>query len=201
MEPKKLAAASGEFDPTTFKAASFDAYVGRFALNGAAGVEITFTREGDSLFTRLTGQRRIPIVPTSDSTFALRGVVASLTFDRDDTRAVKGVTLHQNGRDQYAPKLTGPAAEAWTPSVPALGEFTGRFFSEELETFYDMVVKDSSLVINQRRMDPNTLAPRAADTFFGSGVTIEFERDRNGRVIGFYASNGRTRGVRFARVR
>jgi len=28
-----------------------------------------------------------------------------------------------------------------------------------------------------------------------------FERDRNGRVIGFYIANGRTRDIRFERVR
>jgi hypothetical protein len=39
------------------------------------------------------------------------------------------------------------------------------------------------------------------DSFSGNGVTVTFERDRNGRVIGFYASNGRTRGVRFERGR
>ena len=39
------------------------------------------------------------------------------------------------------------------------------------------------------------------DTFEGRNLTLSFERDRNGVVTGFYASNGRSRDVRFARMR
>ena len=35
----------------------------------------------------------------------------------------------------------------------------------------------------------------------GGEFTISFEWDRNSQVIGFYLSNGRTRDVRFERVR
>ncbi len=49
-------------------------------------------------------------------------------------------------------------------------------------------------------MSDRNLTPRRADTFARGGPEVSFERDRNGKVIGFYMSNGRTRGVRFERV-
>jgi len=46
-------------------------------------------------------------------------------------------------------------------------------------------------------MDDRSLDPGAVDAFAAGGLQVSFERDRNGRVIGFYMSNGRTREVRF----
>lgn len=82
-----------------------------------------------------------------------------------------------------------------------LADFAGRYFSEEIETFFDIVLEDGELVMKQRRLDDATLEPGQPDTFSGGGFTFRFERDRNGQVIGFYLSNGRTRDVRFGRVR
>ena len=78
---------------------------------------------------------------------------------------------------------------------------TGRFLSEELETFYAFTVEDGDLVLHQRRLDRAELEPGEEDQFSGGGLSFAFERDRNGQVIGFYVANGRTRDVRFGRVR
>ena len=84
-----------------------------------------------------------------------------------------------------------------------LTAFEGRYFSEEIETFYTMVLEGERLVMHQRRIGSGDLTPGYEDVFSGlSGeLTISFERDRNSQVIGFYLSNGRTRDVRFERVR
>jgi hypothetical protein len=55
--------------------------------------------------------------------------------------------------------------------------------------------------MRQRRLDDTKLTPGAKDAFSGGNLSFSFERDRNGKIIGFYVSNGRTRGVRFALVR
>jgi hypothetical protein len=52
-----------------------------------------------------------------------------------------------------------------------------------------------------RRLDEFRLRPGAKDRFAGGGFNFTFERDRNRQVIGFYLANGRTRDVRFERVR
>ncbi len=82
-----------------------------------------------------------------------------------------------------------------------LQAFTGRFYSEEIETFYTIILDEDHLVLNQRRMDDADLTPGEEDEFSGGGFQITFERDRNRQVIGFYVSNTRTRDVRFKRVR
>lgn len=204
MDPPAVAAAEATFDPATYDATRFDEFVGRYALDNAPAFVLTFTRAGDTLYTQATGQQRFPIYPTSDSTFALRVVEASVSFHRNAEGVVTHATLHQGGA-QRATRLVGEAAPTWKPSVEELRAFEGRYFSEEFETFYTVRLVDSSLVAEHRRLEPVTMAPGEVDTFaaaaLGAPVTIAFERDRVGRVIGFYIGSGRTRDVRFARVR
>ena len=100
------------------------------------------------------------------------------------------------------PADEGAATETWQPTEDDLGAFAGRFFSEEIETFYTFKVNDGELVRYQRRLGHAALTPGDdEDNFSGGGTSFAFERDRNGVVIGFYLSSGRTRDVRFGRVR
>jgi hypothetical protein len=193
---------AGQFDPAAFKPESFDVFAGRYAIDPNPSMVLTFSRSGDTLFTQLTGQGKNRIYPTSDSTFELRTVTASVSFHRDATGRVTHAMLNQNGIVR-ASRLAGDAEPPWKPTSSELGTFTGRYVSEEVETSYTVRVSDSTLVLDHRRMPAVRLATRQRDTFAGSGpldgVTLVFERDRNRKVIGFYLSNGRTRNVRFER--
>ena len=94
------------------------------------------------------------------------------------------------------------ATEPWQPTEDDLGTFAGRFLSQEIETFYTFTVNDGELVRYQRRLGHAALTPGDdEDNFSGGGTSFAFERDRNGEVIGFYLSSGRTRDMRFGRVR
>lgn len=189
------------FDPADFDPEDFDAFVGRYALDAAPNFILTFTREGAKLYTQATGQARLEIVPTSDTSFSITGVEASVAFHRDADGKVTGLTLRQNG-ENHATRLDDEAAAPWKPTAEELADFEGRFFSEEIETFYTLAVEDGTLVARQRRMDDGKLTPGEKPDTFSTGIlTFAFERDRNGQVIGFYVANGRTRDVRFARVR
>ncbi len=102
-----------------------------------------------------------------------------------------------------APAPTPPATRPGAPlGAAALAAFAGQYWSEELESAMTIVQRGDTLLLRQRRHEDAVLAPQAAaDTFEGRTLTLSFERDRNGAVIGFYAANGRTRDVRFARMR
>ncbi len=203
ISPPATAAAATAFDPASYDVRRFDQLAGRYALDASPQFVMTFSRSGDSLLVQATGQPPFRLTPTSDSTFELRGVPASVTFHRDAQGRATGLTLHQNG-NQRATRLVGEPVKAWTPTAIELASYAGRYFSEELETFYDVTVKDGKLMVGHRRMNATMFNPGAKETFSGTGdaatVTIVFERDRNGQVIAFYAGNGRARDIRFARV-
>ncbi len=193
-------AAEGDFNAEDYDAEDFDEFAGRYSVDAVPDVIFTFTREDDTFYTQATGQQRLEIVPTSDSTFRLLAVEASVTFLRGEDGEVEGLTMHQNG-DRHATRLGDDAPEEWQPTAEDLAGFAGRFFSEELETFFTFTVEDGKLGMYQRRLGRRPLTPGEEDNFSGDGLSFAFERDRNGQVIAFYLANGRTRDVRFARVR
>lgn len=200
MEPEadEEVAPAVAFDPEDFDPSTFDSYEGRFALDAAPSFILTFSREDDKYFTQATGQPQFEIFPTSDSTFKLTVVEASMTFHRDADGGVTRMTLHQNG-NQPATRVDDGGG-IWKPSTDDLAEFAGRYFSEEIETMYTIELVDDALMMSHRRITAFKLNPGEKDTFMGGSFSeLGFERDRNGQILGFYASNGRSRDVRFAK--
>lgn len=203
MEPEEEPVeVASDFDPANYDPEAFDEFVGRYALDDVPNFILIFFREDSTLYTQATGQPRIELAPTSDSTFAITAVEASIDFHRDADGHVVALTLNQGGANR-ATRLPDEAEDegGWEPTLDALSDFAGRYFSEEVETFYTVAVEDSALVLKHRRMDDISLTPGEEDTFTSGVFTpVTFERDRNGRIIAFYLANGRTRDVRFRKL-
>ena len=92
-----------EHKEITLDTKAFDRYAGIYQL--APNVLITMSRDGDRFYTQLTGQPKIEVFAESDRKFFLKVVDAQLTFDVDPQGAATQVTLHQNGRDQFAKRI------------------------------------------------------------------------------------------------
>jgi len=216
MEPEESsepAADDEPFDPASYDLDDFDRVAGSYSLDPQPQAVARFWRSGDSLFTQLTGQRALQIRPTGHNRFDLVEVAAYVVFDDGDP--APGLTLHQGGQELHATRVEPEEGaddaepEAWEPTPGELDAFTGRFYSDEIETFYTVSLErpdddpeaDLRLVVSQLRRGDMTLRPTEKDTFVGGGMTIAFERDRRGLVIGFYVDVSRTRDVRFQRVR
>ncbi len=188
-----------------FDDALFDDYAGRYALDVAPDFVLAFRRDGDGGYlTQATGQGELEIVPTSDSTFVLTAVEAGVTFHRDPDGVVRSATLHQNG-DNRASKLD---VEPMADAAPVdLGDYAGRYLSDELATTYTLTVEDGALVARipgvadafpGRETTPDTFVVTA---YGGFPITLSFRRDASGTVTGFDAdAAGRTRDVGFERV-
>lgn len=186
------------FDADTYEPKSFDRNTGRFALDNNRNFVLQITRQKEKFFVQATSQPRLEIEPLSETRFKVVDVEAELEFHADDKEDVDAVTLHQNGAAQRASRVKD---DTWKPSAKELEAYVGRYYSEEIETFYEFSInKDDKLQAEHRRRDPLVMDPSTEDTFSAGALSVEFEHDRNGRVIGFYISNGRTRDVRFQRV-
>lgn len=179
--------------PVTVDPAVLDEYVGTYQLG--PGWLVTITRDGETLMTQATNEPRFEMTPTSETRFFVEAYSAAIDFKRDASGAVN----HLEYRDIHAPRV-----ELVEPSAGELAAFAGAYHSEELSTTYTLVVEDGVLKAQHRRHDTATLSPTTADTFSTDiwfMPSIHFVRDSARRVTGFEASNGRSRNVRFARVR
>jgi hypothetical protein len=104
-------------------------------------------------------------------------------------------------REVAAVYLGGPVAAARQKPVnrrqaavaPAdLTAYLGRYYSDEIDTAYDIIPSGSSIAISHPRYDPTDLAPAAPDIFtmdnfniFLSSVLVEFDRDAAGKINAF----------------
>lgn len=176
-----------------------EAIVGAWVIS-APGTQLDadVTTEDGKIFFQAVGQPRLEASPTSDSTVAIAVAQAAFTFHFDADGAANTATLHQGGLDMPMRRT-----EAEPLDEAALAEFAGRYLSEELETFYEIEAEDGGLVLRHIDMEPVALRHREGDEFTTEVIflaTIEFERDADGRVTGLRVSNGRTRGVWFAKM-
>ena len=80
-----------------------------------------------------------------------------------------------------------------------LSPYAGRYFSDELETVYTMVVEEGELVAKHLRTGDEALQHTEDDTFSAGMITVEFVRDDAGAVVAFTVDVGRSRGIRFDR--
>jgi CubicO group peptidase (beta-lactamase class C family) len=106
-----------------------------------------------------------------------------------------------------SPAANSPAA---TPNKPVeklnnnLKDFEGRFYNDELETYYSAKFAGGKLILSHTRLGDIELTETGKDKFsgrIGFVVEIEFVRDNTGLVTGFKASNFGAKNVNFERVK
>ena len=156
---------------------------------------IEYKLENGVLVAYPAGQSSLILEPTSDNSFNYIGVEASLVFKSDD-EGNYDLAIHTQGGSDLEFKRLPP----FNPSLESLTDYTGRFFSEELETYYTLTVKDSALTALHRNMEDIILSPTDIDTFGGSVFfmsEVAFKRNAKGNIYAFTVSNGRTKGILF----
>jgi CubicO group peptidase (beta-lactamase class C family) len=188
--PNRATATSGVDVP----AATLRRYAGKYEMTTLGGLLLTVEMQGGQLQLQLPGQPALPLRPTSTTSFEVVGAPARITFNAAADETVEGITFEQGGQH--------PGRRVVEKSSVDLTSFTGRYFSEELETFYDLSVEDGKLVIRHRRFGPIALTHTNGDSFSGTLPVsqVVFRRDAQGKVTGFEAGNGRARGIVFTKV-
>lgn len=171
-------------------------YVGKYRAE-AIGLIIEYKLEGGKLIAYPSGQSSLALKPVSENSFNYAGIEASVQFNINDEGAYNSATHTQGGSDLELSKLP-----PFNPSLETLAEYTGTYFSEELEIFYTIALEDSTLTAIHRNMEKINLTPADVDSFSGSVLFIgevAFQRNDKGIIDAFTISNGRTKGVLFER--
>jgi CubicO group peptidase (beta-lactamase class C family) len=169
-------------------------YVGKFKLE-SLGMIMEYSLEEGSLMSKVSGQSDLNLTAITDSTFTYNGIEATALFKKDATGIVNKVIHTQGGQDYELERL--PPYEA---SLDELTEYSGKYFSEELETFYTIKLKDSTLIAELRNFEDIELNTAEKDNFSADVFFIQemvFKRNGQGAINGFEISNGRTKGVSF----
>lgn len=169
------------------------AYAGNYLFAGM-GLEIEFRYEEGALKFRMEGQPEAALTPLSTSEFTIEEV-ATVTFFADEQGEVSKAELAQGGMTYSLERLA-----PYSHTAEELQALTGKFFSPELETFYTLEVRDTTLTLLIRNTEDIKLSAIKKDSYKGNVYFIGelvFQREDNGQVRGFTVSNGRTQGILF----
>ena len=152
-----------------------------------------FEVRGDTLFMQVGG--RVALTPVGGDRFMGPGEQEyRFTVQANAVRQLSIVAEGQKPR--VLERL-----ETFTPGAKQLASYVGRYYSGEIDTEYDLVVRGDTLVALSRRGAEYPLQPLSADIFASRGMgTIRFERDGKKRVTALRISTGRVRRLKFGRT-
>lgn len=123
--------------------------------------------------------------------------VGSLGFELADLYLKDQLKPEPERPNNNPPNNNQSAEPPFDPKTVKLSDYTGSFYSPELETRYEFAVENDTLVSHHQRHDDWKLRPTKVDQF---NITIlgdlTFYRE-NGKIAGFRASNGRVRNLKF----
>lgn len=176
-----------------------NAVAGVFAIQD--GSYIQFFYDYGVLFAEWEGQWEPSFVMLRLDDYEFRidvpGDEITVRFDLTSEGVVNTATLFQNGEKPMR------RIDDWKPNAEELAAYTGRYYSDELETFYSVALDGEELTIHHIRHGDFPLVPKEKGVF-SSGEwfigTVTFESDEGGVSTTLRMSNGPIRNLRFERV-
>jgi hypothetical protein len=171
-------------------------YTGSYQLS--PGFILNITNENNKLMVEATGQGKTRLLAESDTDFFVTVVDAQLTFENPVNGKYSKLILHQNGQNMPAPRV-----ELAKTNPEVLKEFEGNYYSDELGTFYTIILKDSGLVVTHRKNDDVKLNIVEKDTFSGNQWwfgKVVFKRDANNTISGFLLTGSRVWNLKFNKM-
>jgi CubicO group peptidase (beta-lactamase class C family) len=161
-------------------------YVGTYQI--APGANMLITLDGDQLSEKLGSQATFPIFPESESLFFLKVVDAEIEFIKDASGAATGLVLHQNGRDQKAPRISdkaeGPPPRKEIQLDPKiLAQYAGTY-SLGGNMDVTMTVEGDTLMTQITGQPKFPLFAESETRFFLKVIDaqVEFVKDEQGKV-------------------
>jgi hypothetical protein len=155
--------------------------------------------KNDTLFYHRTDNSESALAPLSSTEFKMLNVPDDLRilFGKNDEKATMIVSIGGNDPSYFV------AYEPANYTIEQLKQFEGTYYSEELSTFYDLVVKNGKLTAVHPRLSDIEFTPIMADLFSGNRFfmgLVQFERNTQ-KVTALKVSSGRVRNLRFEKQR
>ncbi|HET6565744.1 MAG TPA: DUF3471 domain-containing protein, partial [Xanthomonadales bacterium] len=141
--------------------------------------------------------RKNELLPLSPNRFSMVGIPARVLveFEMDGDRIVEMRRfINGNPRGVFAPFERLQLNEA------QLADYTGEYFSPELDITYSLAVSEGKLWFSLDDEGPQELTAMFGETFENPDYgAFTFSRDATGRVTGFKLQSGRVRNLAFVR--
>lgn len=196
VEETVAAEVKPEFETIDVDPAKLQLYAGRYELT--SGEQITIRRNGDRLNLRLPNQSWETIFAIDEAKFLSFDAKSECLFQLDSEGRVDGILINHQNQKFIARRLR--PLELFPEQ---LMEYTGSYYSDELETTYTLIVQDSVLLMRHQRHPDYMLQVETEDTFNGVDFfgQLIFERNQQKQITGFKIDMGRVRNLQFKKIR
>ena len=191
-EKKKAETKTAETQVISVDPEVFDLYMGKYQLD--IGLMFEVLKENNRLWIQVEGQPKFELQPLSETRYYLEMVDGQVTFAKDESGRVTKITLHQGGRD-----IKGKRIESSVLTPEQMKDYTGEYYSDELQVTYQLYVKQGKLYAQIGKKDKIELNVMTKDTFAGAMFTGTFERNVDGHITGFSLDAGRVKNLKFVR--
>ena len=136
------------------------------------------------------------LVPTGAGRFSTQNGAITFTVDGSD-RSGPTRLVQSDGRSR---PVTWVAEAPFAPSPEQVASYAGDYYSDEIDTLYQVRVENGALVARFRPAMRVPLRAAFADGFEGDGNVLRFTREASsGRIDGFRVYAGRVRHLKFVR--
>lgn len=152
--------------------------------------------KNDTLRYSRGGKDETLLAPINENTFQMLNIGADVKVAFKIKGGQKTMIVRVGDADTIIHESYTPA----TYSAQELEEYTGIYYSEELSTAYEIIVKDDLLVAKHSRLSDIEISPIKTDEFSGNQWffgQISFERNRENSISGMRVSSGRVRNLYF----
>lgn len=188
---------SGKYRFTRINKNNLPAYSGNYETEGGNVIKIFY--KDTSLMIKLPGiEDPDTLEPINDSVFHVFGNMW-LTFKKMGSSKYNEISFKTSNWSNTADRV-----EYVNYSASQLQQFAGTYYSEELETVYEVVIMNNQLIMRHIRNGDISLIPKTHDRFATSkwyANKILFQRNDKGNVVSFTVSSGRMMNIRFEKVK
>ncbi len=179
---------------------TFQSFVGDFEILN--GIPYKVTKNKDKLFLQIFGGQKMLLKPFAEREFTFGSEGRKLRFEIGENGKVSEITLvegHYGGLTLNGNRVSIPKLDA---SKVDLLEFTGTFYSEEIDAKFELIIENGQLIAKNLRNRVN-LNPFDKDVFSGNAgffLKAKFMRNKDSEVIGFKVSGVLLKDLNFRKV-
>ena len=176
-------------------------FVGDYEI--LSGIPYTITKEKNKLFLQIFGGQKMLLTPYAEREFTFGSEGRKLRFELNKDGKVNEFILvegHYGGLTLDGKRISIPPFDA---SKVELSEFTGSFYSEEIDTRFEFVVENGQLIAKNLRSRIN-LNPFDTDAFSGNSgymLKAKFIRNENSEIIECKVSGVLVKDLSFTKVK
>lgn len=174
----------------------FEAYEGRYELED--GNILILTKEGDRLMVEHPrAPEKMRLFPESMAKFFLKTADVQVLFHPEKDGYVERLTVFAEGKT-----IKGKRSQVKEFTPEQMQEYTGQYYSEELDTTYRIVLQGDKILARHRRHGDIPLVRTKEDVFTGRRWffhKVQFVRNEKNKIAGYLLTGGRVRNLRFER--